>query len=75
MSIQQTATGRARYPLLLTTIIDEKRAAKFLGVHPKTMSRWRKTRTGPAWIPVGRQIKYAAVVLNAWLVEHQVNPS
>lgn len=44
-------------------------AAKFIGVHPKTLSRWRIAGAGgPPWVRLSeRIIRYRASDLSAWL--------
>lgn len=44
-------------------------AAKFIGVHPKTLGRWRVAGAGgPPWVRLSeRIIRYRASDLSAWL--------
>jgi excisionase family DNA binding protein len=54
--------------LLLTT----ETAAQLLGVAPQTLNDWRVDEVGPAYIKVGRLVKYRLSDLEAWLESRTV---
>jgi hypothetical protein len=55
--------------------LDEKQAAKFLGLKSsRLLQAWRSRRTGPAWVRVGRQIRYQPQDLTAYLNANRVDP-
>lgn len=49
--------------------------AERLGVHYNTLKLWRRKKKGPAYIKVGKEIRYPVHLLLAWekgmLVDHQ----
>lgn len=48
---------------LLSTV----EAADFLGISPDTMPRWRWAGTGPAYLKVGRSVRYRLSDLEDYL--------
>jgi len=55
-------------------LLSNSEAAEFLGMSPDTLPRWRWARVGPAYLKVGRSIKYRLADLEAFLNESRVNP-
>jgi hypothetical protein len=54
---------------------DSPGCAYLLDVNPKTLYRWRKARTGPAWIEGGpRQIRYDLQDIVVWLNGEKISP-
>lgn len=53
----------------LDAMMKPEDAAKFIGVHPKTLGRWRLAGSGgPPWVQLSeRIIRYRASDLSAWL--------
>ena len=41
--------------------------ASLLGIHPQTLADWRVDKRGPAWVRVGRTVRYSPDVVAAWL--------
>jgi hypothetical protein len=55
--------------------LDDKEAAAFLGLKSsRLLQAWRCRRTGPAWVRVGRQIRYQQKDLTAYLDANRVDP-
>jgi hypothetical protein len=55
--------------------LDEKQAAAFLGLKSsRLLQAWRCRRIGPAWVRVGRQIRYQPQDLTAYLNANRVDP-
>jgi excisionase family DNA binding protein len=48
-------------------LVNQKQAAQFLGLSPRTLESWRLTGNGPAYIKVGRRVRYRRSDLEAWL--------
>lgn len=49
-------------------ILDTEHAAKYLGVSPRTMEKWRYQGRGPTYIrPGGRRVVYKVDALDAYL--------
>ncbi|AKS22939.1 MAG: Hypothetical protein C75L2_00790009 [Leptospirillum sp. Group II 'C75'] len=55
-------------------LLSNSEAAEFLGMSPDTLPRWRWAGIGPAYLKVGRSIKYRRADLEAFLNESRVNP-
>ena len=55
-------------------LLNNSEAAEFLGMSPDTLPRWRWAGIGPAYMKVGRSIKYRRADLEAFLNESRVNP-
>ena len=54
-------------------LLDNEGAAEFLGVSPTTLPRWRWSGIGPAYLKIGRSIRYRRVDLEAWLAGRAVS--
>jgi len=48
--------------------------ATYLGVPRQTLATWRSHATGPAYIRIGRHIKYRLQTLDTWVVANTVTP-
>lgn len=55
-------------------LLSNSEAAEFLGMSPDTLARWRWAGIGPAYLKIGRSIKYRRADLEAFLNESRVNP-
>ena len=66
-----TAAETVHRPLLSTF-----QAADYLGVPRQTLAVWRTrhSRTGPAWVKIGRHVKYRPADLDAWIDAQTVTP-
>lgn len=52
----------------MVEVIDENAAAQFLGgISPRTLQKWRVCGGGPAFLKVGRRVRYTESDLVAWL--------
>lgn len=51
-------------------LIDPIDAARYLGVSPSTLNSWRVKRVGPAFVKVGRMVRYAPDALRAFVDEN-----
>jgi hypothetical protein len=58
----------------LTLAFDVKTAAKYLGVHPRTMDNWRSQHRGPRYYRCGSRVTYRAADLDAYLAANAVDP-
>lgn len=50
--------------------IPPKQAARILHVHPNTLCKWRISGGGPAFVKVGRRIRYRTAEISAWADEN-----
>jgi hypothetical protein len=49
-------------------LLSTENAARYLGVSPRTLNNWRWEGTkGPAFVRVGRAVRYDVRVLDAWI--------
>ena len=59
------------------SLIDTRQAAAVLGISPTTLEIWRSTRAKdqPAFVRVGRRVRYERQALAAWIDSRRENPS
>jgi predicted DNA-binding transcriptional regulator AlpA len=55
-----------------SSIFDERGAAALLGCSTALMRKWRLFRMGPAYIKVGRLVRYLQADIDAFLDAHRV---
>ena len=48
-------------------LLNQREAADFLGISPRTMESWRVRGFGPAFVRVGGCARYRTDVLEAWI--------
>ena len=51
--------------------LDEKQLCSELTISPVTATKWRRNAEGPAFVRVGRLIRYPREALEAWLASLQ----
>lgn len=62
-----------RSDALVDLVIDSERllappdVARLLGVPIATLANWRSGRTGPAFLKVGRHVRYRRADIDAWI--------
>ncbi len=56
------------------TLLDEAEAAQILKLSARTLQMWRVRNVGPAWVHVGRAIRYQRPDLLAWLAQNKCGP-
>lgn len=56
-------------------LLTEHEASDRLGVSPSTLNSWRVRRVGPAFVRVGRLVRYRAAALTAWITAQEVGTS
>jgi hypothetical protein len=68
-----TSTLEVRQTSLLDSLIHPATLAYGLGSTQRTLSEWRIRGTGPAYIRVGRSVRYRPEAVDAWLLlqEHR----
>lgn len=47
--------------------VDEKQAAKIIGVSARTLQKWRQQRRGPNYIKLGVKVAYPVACLTDYL--------
>jgi excisionase family DNA binding protein len=55
-------------------LVTEDAAARFLNVSPRTLQAWRMEKRGPAFVRVGRSIRYRRRDLVEW-IERNTHPA
>jgi AraC-like DNA-binding protein len=53
----------------------EETLALFLGKSTETLKRYRRERTGPAFIRVGRTPQYLVKDVMVWMLQNRVEPT
>lgn len=54
------------------TLIDPPALAAELGVPEATLAQWRYRSVGPAYVKVGRHVRYRRADIDAWLDSQSV---
>jgi hypothetical protein len=57
------------------TLLTEAEAADFLKLSVRTLQAWRVRVAGPAFVHVGRAIRYRRRDLIAWIEANTISPS
>ena len=57
------------------TLITEELAARVLSMSPRTLQTWRYEQRGPAFVRLGRSIRYRVCVLTQWIDDHSHVPA
>lgn len=55
-------------------VLDEIRAAQYLGCTVHALRAWRFRRVGPPWYKVGRLVRYRVSDLDQFLTANRVEP-
>jgi predicted site-specific integrase-resolvase len=59
---------------MVFTAVDERQASKLLGVAVQTLRNWRHLRRGPAYVKMGRSVRYEVKDLETYLHKKKVDP-
>ena len=54
--------------------VDERKAARVLGVAVQTLRNWRHQRRGPAYVKMGRSVRYEINDLVEYLKKKKIDP-
>ena len=55
------------------SLLSAKHAAKYLGIGPSTLAKWRVAGTSPKFVKMGRRVAYRRGDLDAWIEERVQN--
>jgi len=55
-------------------ILDERAAAAYLGLSVKTLQGRRGQRRGPAWVKLGRSVRYRREDLDQFIEAARIDP-
>jgi hypothetical protein len=61
-------------PIVAATL-DESGAARYADVSRAFLKKCRRLHRGPAYVRIGRTIRYLTRDLDAWLASHRIDPS
>ena len=56
------------------SIIDEKKAAVTMGLAVQTLRNMRHQRRGPAYLKIGRSVRYDSRDIEAYLQKRRIDP-
>lgn len=56
-------------------LLKDIRVGEVLGVDVKTLERWRREGSGPAFVRAGRQIRYRTEDIEEWLAARTTPPA
>jgi transposase-like protein len=60
---------------LTAVLLSTHELARELGVHPSTLAQWRRKGRGPAFMKLGKVIRYNSVEVAAWIYRNRVAPN
>lgn len=55
-------------------LLNEHDVASLLGLSVETLRQWRKAKKGPAYLQIGRQIRYDFLQLERWARQFEIQP-
>ena len=56
-------------------VVNDREAARFLGLAPQTLRNWRTNRRGPKYVRLGGRIVYRLADLNEFLNRGVIDPA
>ena len=59
----------------LGDLLTPAQLAERLGIPETTLTDWRYRRRGPAWVRVGRLVRYPAAMVDEWLAARLERPA
>jgi predicted DNA-binding transcriptional regulator AlpA len=66
----RSSNGREIVALQIETLLTPIQAASILQVKPNTLAKWRVTGEGPAFIRIGRAVRYSAREIARFIESH-----
>jgi predicted DNA-binding transcriptional regulator AlpA len=54
-------------------VMNDKQAARFIGISVATIRKWRFERKGPSYVRLGRSIRYFRVDLESFIEAKRIN--
>ncbi len=52
-------------------LLDTEAVARYAGLSPTTLRKWRMTGTGPRFVRLGRAVRYRRTELDAFLAQRE----
>jgi excisionase family DNA binding protein len=59
---------------VIEKLLDSDELAELLGVPSKTLADWRLRGLGPAFVRVGRHVRYEPAAVDEWKAKQTVRP-
>jgi hypothetical protein len=59
---------------VLYAVVDERQAAAYVNLSVKTLQARRAAHKAPAFLKIGRSVRYRMVDLDTFLAAHRVDP-
>lgn len=56
-------------------LVPQDEAAAYIARPARTLEQWRHRGEGPAYVKVGRAVRYSRRDLDAWLAANRIDPS
>jgi predicted DNA-binding transcriptional regulator AlpA len=56
-------------------LLNENQTAKLLGIRPQTAALWRVQKRGPAWVKMGRRIRYRRADIDTYIEDRKQEQS
>ncbi len=69
---QTGSTGKVKAAIALRLVMNDVEAAEALDMAPTTLRKWRTTGRGPAYIKLGKNVRYRLEDLTAYLQKQMV---
>lgn len=70
----QYPTGRTQMTSRTKTCMTEQEAGAYLSLAAGTLRNWRKDGVGPAFIKLGRSVRYTTDDLDRYVIDHTFEP-
>lgn len=58
----------------MNEVVTERKASEELGIAVQTLRNWRHQRRGPAYLKLGRAVRYRVGDLNDFKEKHRIDP-
>jgi hypothetical protein len=55
-------------------MLNDKNAAKYVGLACQTLRNWRCMRKGPPYLKMGRSVRYLTNDLDDFMAKNRINP-
>src|SRR5687767_100651 len=72
MSHETTPAQTVTKPVTDSPAATERYASKYINFSPAALRKWRREGRGPAYVRVGRSIRYRIADLDLWLSRHRI---
>ncbi len=67
LSASSASSGTTHEHVAMAPLLTPKEVSKLLGIPPGTLANWRYQGHGPAFVRLGRHVRYRACDVNEWV--------